>query len=96
MEQSSFCFFLSWLGGEDDAASTSTAELDSITEMIDKCLLEIDALHLELTRKMLDGDTLTIVCARDNAVEVDLGAVRNHGIHFVFFSLFELREFYFN
>ena len=60
-----------YLGGEDDTASTTSLEGDSRTEVRDECLLEIGRLHLELTREMLDGDTLTTLCARNECGEVD-------------------------
>jgi hypothetical protein len=36
---------------------------------------------------MLDGDSLTIVCAVDDLVEVDVGIVVCHGSHFLSFLL---------
>ena len=59
------------LRGEDDAASATSLELNSRTEVRDECLLQIRRLHLELTREMLDGDALTTLCARNECSKVD-------------------------
>ena len=66
---------LFYLDGETDSTSASTLEDDVRTEMSDQHLAEVDGLHLELTREMLDGDALTILGTGHDGIKVDLGRI---------------------
>jgi len=61
-----------YLGGEHDATSTTTLELNARSEVVNECLLHIGRLHLELTREVLDGESFR-GRASDESSEVDVG-----------------------
>ena len=63
------------LDGKGNTTRATTLEDDVRTEMRDENLAEVDGLHLELLRQMLDGEALTILDTGDERVEVDVGRV---------------------
>jgi len=77
------------LGGEHDATSTTTLELNARSEVVNECLLHIGRLHLELTRKVLDGESLSRRASNESGeVNVGLSSQEHSGSHLISFELF--------